>query len=88
MMLYFVHPFIVMMILAWVWDKIKDKVHGQNEWVKGWRFGFVIWLIATIPGMLISYASFQLSFLMILEWTLGSLIGLGLSSWVFAKFNR
>ncbi len=88
MLLFFVHPFILMIILSWVWDKVKGIVKYPSDIKKAWHFGGIIWLIATFPGMLITYASFQFSLIMVVSWTVASLIGLIVGSLIFTKLNR
>lgn len=86
MQLYFLYPFIFALVLVWLWSKTKTVVPGDSAWAKGAKFGLAIWLVASVPGMLISYASFQVSFLMVFSWTLGGLVSLILSGWLLAKF--
>lgn len=81
MSLYFLHPFLAAFLLAWFWDK--TKIVFKN----GVNFGVFYWIIASIPGMFISYSSFQVSFLMILEWTLAGLIQAILAGLVLEKMN-
>ena len=73
MMLFFLHPFVLGIILAGVWDRTKGLFQG-SIFQKGNQFGIAIWLIATVPGMLISYSSFTLSLLTIISWTVSGLI--------------
>ncbi len=87
MALYFLHPFVLGLILAWVWNIVKPAISGKTTVMHGLRFGFIYAMLG-IPGMLISYGSFQLSFLMILSWTIGIFIqGLG-AGIVVASVNK
>ncbi|MFA5947639.1 MAG: hypothetical protein WC806_01540 [Candidatus Gracilibacteria bacterium] len=88
MMLYFLHPILLGFMLAWGWDKIKKIASGKTDLCKGVRFGFITFVILTIPGMLISYASFQISLLMILSWTIGSFVQLLIAGMIYAKMNK
>jgi hypothetical protein len=88
MNLYYLHPFLTMLLLAWIWDLVKPVVLGKNTFGRGLKFGLAFWVVSGIPGMLISFASFQVSLLMILSWLLGNLIGLIISCWVFPQFNK
>lgn len=63
MQLFFLHPFILGIILTWLWSKVK------NSFGNGLKFALVYWLI-TLPGMFISYSSFKISLAMIFSWTL------------------
>lgn len=74
MLLYFVHPFFMGLILAWIWSKTKILFPAAGSAVSnGLRFGMLYW-ITNLPGMVISYSSFPLSFAMISEWTISNLV--------------
>ncbi|MBI3638312.1 hypothetical protein HY227_01045 [Candidatus Wolfebacteria bacterium] len=85
MSLYFLYPFLVGIILAWVWTKVKGIFDLSGAWNAGIRFGLIYWLVS-IPGMLISYASFPLSLTMVLIWTIGGLLQSLVAGVLFAKY--
>ena len=61
---------------------------GVETWAaKGATFGLVMWLIATVPGMVASYSSFPLSILTIISWTIGGLANAIVAGFVFAKLD-
>ncbi|OGM05066.1 hypothetical protein A2715_03635 [Candidatus Woesebacteria bacterium RIFCSPHIGHO2_01_FULL_39_32] len=82
----FIHPFVVGIILAWVWDKTKHLFKERDVFWRCCQFAASYWLI-TIPGMLISYSSFQVSFVMILTWSIAILVQAIASGLVFVKKN-
>ncbi len=84
MSLMFLHPFLVGIILAWVWSKVKHVLKAEKDHHNGLVFGFVFWLIS-LPGMLISYSSFQISLTMILSWTLAMLAEYLVAGVIFSK---
>lgn len=88
MSLYFLYPFVLGIVLAWVWDKTKSVVKGENAVKKGINFGLAYWIVASIPGMLITYSSFVVSLSMILSWTISGLVSAILAGIVFAKINK
>lgn len=88
MMLFFLHPFVVGIALSWVWNVFKNIVPGVGAWRKGFNFGLAYGLVTTIPGMLISYSSFQISLWMILSWTIAGLIQTIIAGMVLARMNR
>jgi hypothetical protein len=73
MWLYFIYPFVLGFALAWVWSRTRSMFKGRSIWQNGLRFGFGYWLVATVPGMLITYSTFAVSFAMILSWTVVAL---------------
>lgn len=88
MSLFFLHPFVLGFILAWVWNKVKTLFIAGSVWQKGARFGLVVWLVASIPGMLISYSSFPVSLAMISSWLISGLISVVVAGCIFAKMNK
>lgn len=79
MMAYFAHPFIVGLVLAYLWDKLKAK--DPLEFAK------LYFIIATIPGMFISYTSFQVSLMMILSWSLIGFLQVFVAGLVFSRIK-
>ena len=86
MSLYFAHPFVLGLALAFVWDKVKGFLQG-GPMKRATNFALAYFIVATIPGMLISYSSFPLSILMILSWTISSLVQAWTAGLVLAKIN-
>lgn len=77
MMAYFGYPFILGVALAYLWDTLKAK--DPLEFAK------LYFIVATIPGMFISYTSFQLSLLMILTWTVVGFVQAYVAGVVFSR---
>jgi hypothetical protein len=77
MIAYFGYPFVLGVVLAVLWDRLKIK--DPMEFAK---FYFIV---ATIPGMFISWTSFQLSSLMILSWMLMGFIQAYVAGVVFGR---
>lgn len=86
MSLYFAYPFVLGIALAWIWNKTKGLIKG-SVWKRGIDFGFAYFVIATIPGMLISYSSFPLSIFTIISWLVSGLIAAIVAGMIFAKMN-
>ncbi len=87
MQIYFAYPFLLGIILAWAWDKSKSLFKG-GQGKRAVNFGLAYFLIAGIPGMFITYSSFQLSFLIIFTWLISGLINGIIAGLVFVKMNR
>ena len=87
MNLYYLHPFLVGILLAWAWDKTKKLVKAKGPYGRGLHFGLAFFAISTIPGMLISYSSFPVSLAMIATWSISSLVQLIGAGIVYAKMN-
>ena len=87
MYLFFLTPFVSGVIYAWAWNMSKRLFKGSPA-KRGACFGSSIWLISTVPGMVISYTSFSLSLLTIISWTLGGLLSNMTAGMIFAKMNK
>ncbi len=82
MSLIFIQPVILGITMAFVWENVTEKLTPPL------RFGLIYWAIVTLPGMLISYSTFNISLLMILSWTFTGLIQILLGSFVISKMNK
>jgi len=63
MLLSLIVPFIIGVILAWLWSALKELIKGGRGHERGMRFGIYFWII-TLPGMIMSYSIFSVSLLM------------------------
>lgn len=77
MMAYFAYPFILGVVAAYLWDKLKAK--------DALEFAKTYFIIATIPGMFITLSSFQVSYLMVASWTVVGFLEVLVAGWVFTK---
>lgn len=88
MSLYFLYPFLLGFVLAWVWDKTHKLIAGKTDFDKAYKFGLSYWLVAGLPGMFITYSSFQVSLALVLSWTISGLVEGVLAGWVFARLIK
>lgn len=86
MLLFFVHPFLLGIILAWFWEKTKT-IFGENI-NGGLKFGIAYWIVATIPGMFITYTSMPYSLPIIVSWLAAGLIEGILAGIIFSKLLK
>lgn len=84
--LFLLHPFLVGIILAFVWNKTKSLFETKKFMSRGVQFGLMYFVIV-IPGLLISYACSPYSLLMVATWTVSVMINSILSGLVFEKIN-
>lgn len=63
----YVNPFIFAFLMGVFYYYMKDALHGD-----GIRFGLLFWLLS-IPGMLMTISTFNVSVVMVLTWTLTGL---------------
>ncbi len=81
---FFLYPFILGIIFALVWNKVKSSFKGKE---RGCHLGWMFFLITTVPGMYITYTSFTLSFLTILSWTVSGLFSAKIAGFLLVKMN-
>jgi hypothetical protein len=85
-MLFSLHPFILAMILAFVWDKSKSLFTAKRFLSKGMQFG-LIYFVIVIPGLFISYVTSPYSIEMIFSWAISVLLGALVAGMIFEKVN-
>ncbi|OGK45007.1 hypothetical protein A2957_01090 [Candidatus Roizmanbacteria bacterium RIFCSPLOWO2_01_FULL_38_11] len=84
MIIYFVYPFIFGLVAAYLWNMLEKEIKGKPL-EKALRFAKIYFIIATIPGMFISYTSFQISAMMIVLWTITGFVQALAAGVVFSK---
>lgn len=87
MSLYFLQPFMVGLILAWVWDKTKGLFKKNDRCPKGLSFALIYW-VTTLPGMFMSFSSFPISLAMVITWSLSILAQALVAGVILTKFNQ
>jgi hypothetical protein len=85
MSVFWIVPFLTAFVSLYIWNVFKNLVPGDTVVYKGLCFGLHFWLV-TIPGMVISYSSFQVSGTMILSWTAGNLVQATIAGLIYARF--
>ena len=85
--LMYVAPVIAGLVLAWIWNAVKDGIKCDTACKKWAYFGLGYWAL-TIPGMVISLGTFPVSFLMVATWTVGNLAQAFVGAWVLSKLNK
>ena len=87
----FVHPFVVGFLMAVVFDCVRSSFKQEAFWKKGLFFGFLVWLVSTVPGMLMTLSSFNVSYQLVSIWTVNGLVNLIVAgiviSWVYHKWK-
>ncbi len=78
MYLFFICPFITGIIFAFLWEKHKNLLPGATSYQKALKLT-MIYFVFSVIGMTINYSTFQVSFLMTINWIISvflqSLIG-------------
>jgi hypothetical protein len=87
MSLFYIYPFVLGVILSFVWDKSKKLMTDKLYWKRGLRFGLWYWVAASIAGMFVTYSSFQVSLPLVLSWSIGGLFEAFAAGIILAKVN-
>ena len=87
MSLMFIHPFIVGIIMAAIWNETKAIIQGDTPINKGIRFGLIYWIVS-VPGMIISYGTFPISPILTISWTVAILAQTLCSGILFSKILK
>jgi hypothetical protein len=84
MTLFFLYPFILGIAFAWLWNKTKASFTGK---MRGCYFGWLLFFLTTVPGIWITFTSFNLSLLTILGWTVSGFFSAKIAGFFLAKIN-
>lgn len=84
MIIFFAYPFILGIVASYFWNLLAKNFSGDAI-KKAFEFARTYFIIATVPGMFISYTTFQVSFLMVLSWTVLGFLEVFVAGLIFAK---
>ena len=86
-LLFFAHPFILSLALAWFWDWFKAQLANSQWLLRGLKFGGIYALIATLPSMWITFSAIAVSLTMVCTWFAYGVLQAVVCGWIFAKMN-
>lgn len=78
MTLFFLYPFIMGQILAYLWTIIKKSPLN---------FALIYWLIASVPGMFVTYTSFVVSLPMVISWSVAGFLEALVAGLIFLRLG-
>jgi hypothetical protein len=84
--LYFAHPFIAGLALAWFWDRCKGLFKGSFLG-RGIEFGLLYWLVAVFPMMWLIYSAIDVSLVLVGSWLIFGLLQGIAAGLLFEKMN-
>jgi hypothetical protein len=87
MLVFYFYPLVISIILAWVYNMVKPIIKKGSSFVRGFKFGAVYWLL-TLMGLIITWGTFQMSFLMLCVWSVSLFIQFIIASWIYAAMNK
>ena len=85
-LLYYAHPFVIGLALAWFWDRFKSSLKGSFL-TKGIEFGLIYALVAIFPVMWLTYSALSVSIAMVGTWLVFGLLQGMVAGLVFEKAN-
>jgi len=84
--LYYLHPFILSIALAWFWERFKGVFKG-NFMMRGIEFGLVYFIVATLPFMWITYSAMSITLAVVLTWCAYGFIQAVIAGFMFERLN-
>lgn len=84
--LYYLHPFILSLALAWFWERFKGVFRG-NFMMRGIEFGLVYFVVATLPFMWITYSAMSITFVVVLTWCAYGFLQALIAGLMFERLN-
>ena len=84
--LFYIHPFLLGLALAWFWNRVKEIFTG-NSIAKALEFSLIYAAIATIPTMWITFSAINISLEMVLTWILYGLLQALVAGLILSRLN-
>lgn len=84
--LYYIHPFVLSLMLAWFWERFKGVLTGGFT-MRGIEFGLIYSLVATLPAMWIIFSAMSVTFAMVLMWFVYGLLQSIIAGLICEKIN-
>ncbi|RTL49964.1 MAG: hypothetical protein EKK39_09965 [Sphingobacteriales bacterium] len=84
--LFYSHTFIISFALSWFWENLKTIFRG-NFLFRGIQFGCTYTLVGVVPILWITFASMDVTLLMVGSWLLYAFIQSIIAGMFFAKRN-
>jgi hypothetical protein len=84
--LFFTHPLVVGLVLAWFWERCKGIFKGSYLG-RSIEFGLLYWLVAVFPMMWLIYSAMDVSFGLVMSWLLFGLLQGIAAGMLFGKMN-
>lgn len=84
--LFFLHPFVLSIALAWFWDRFKSLFRGSFV-LRGAEMGVVYGLVATLPSMWMTFSAMDVSLTLVISWLLYGVAQAIIAGIIYAKMN-
>lgn len=84
--LYYLHPFILSLALAWFWERFKGVFKGSFL-LRGIEFGLVYLIVATVPALWIVYSAMSVTLTIALTWLFYGFIQALIAGLIFERLN-
>lgn len=85
-MIYYAHPFVIALALAWFWERFKIALKGSFL-TRGIEFGLAYALVAIFPVMWLTYSALNVSLAMVGTWLAFGLLQGIIAGLIFEKTN-
>lgn len=85
MQLFYLHSFLQGIFFAHIWAIVKDVLKPKELISRGAGFGIAMWGVSTIPYMVLIYAAFPVSGLLVVSWSVAELCALMFAGTTYAQ---
>ena len=87
MLLFFLHPFVLGVALAYVYPYVGKSLEGSNL-KKGEKFGLLMWAVVNVPSIFLVYTSMNYSMGFTVNSIVGSFLYMLAAGIVIAKISK
>jgi hypothetical protein len=84
--LYYLHPFVISLALAWFWTRFKGVLTGSFI-NRGIEFGLIYVGVASVPMLWLIYAAMNVSLAIVATWFVLALLQGIIAGLIFEKLN-
>lgn len=84
--LYYLHPFVIGLALAWFWTRFKGVLTGSFI-NRGIEFGLIYVAVGSIPMLWLIYAAMNVSLAIVFTWFVMALLQGIIAGLIFEKLN-
>jgi hypothetical protein len=74
-------------LYAMVFSMVSGGIPGEG-WKKGLNYGIILWLVSTVPGMLMTYSTMAVPDVLVASWLFGGLLSLIVSGILIAAIQN
>lgn len=87
MYVFFIQPFMIVAMMIWIWKRVKSLFSGKPSKI-ALNITLIFLFASIIPGMIMTYSSFPVSFLAIVTWMVTSFVEYWVAIFIVVRMNE